>query len=298
MAVTPLMVKELREKTAAGMLDCKKALEATEGNIENAIVWLREKGIAKAEKKASLVAAEGLCNAVACGNKLVSFELNSQTDFVAKNQKFIDLLTSVGEIILSSDATNDVEALAVDVEGKTLNEVILQASSTIGEKISLRRVSVMTKNDDEVFGVYKHQGGRIVAVVVVKGENSEVARDIAMHVAAINPKYISKAEISPEVLEKEREIILHEALNENEKAAKKKPVEIIEKMVVGRLNKYLQENCLVDQTFVKNPDFTVAGYVANNKTEIVSVLRLEVGEGIEKQVVDFAAEVAAQVKSV
>ena len=293
-AVTPLMVKELREKTGAGMLDCKKALEATECNIEEAITWLREKGIAKAEKKASRVAAEGLCGYAFNGNSAVVFEVNSETDFVAQNEKFTSLLTKVGDIIANSDAQCTDCALAINVEGKTLNEVILEASGTIGEKLSLRRVQRVVKNDNQVFGAYKHMGGRIVALVLMDGTDAECAKDVAMHIAALAPKYVSSEEISAEEVAKEREILLAQALNENETAAKPKPQQIIEKMVEGRLVKNFKEICLLDQPFVKNPDQTVATYVKSKGCSVVSFVRLVVGEGIEKEVVDFAAEVAAQ----
>ena len=294
MAVTPLMVKELREKTGAGMLDCKKALEATECNIEEAITWLREKGIAKAEKKASRVAAEGLCSVVVEGNNAVVFEVNSETDFVAQNEKFTSLLAKVGEILIASDAECTNCALEVVVDGKTLKEIILEASGTIGEKLSLRRVQRVVKTDSQAFGFYKHQGGRIVSLTLLNGTDVECAKDVAMHVAASAPKYVSNEEIPAEEVAKEREILLAQALNENAESAKPKPQQIIEKMVEGRLVKNFKEICLLDQPFVKNPDQTVAAYVKSNGCEVVSFLRLAVGEGIEKEVVDFAAEVAAQ----
>ncbi len=294
MPVTPLMVKELREKTGAGMLDCKKALEASDCDMEAAITWLREKGIAKAEKKASRVAAEGLCSVVVEGNNAVVFEVNSETDFVAQNEKFTSLLTKVGNIIVNSDAKCTDCALNIDVEGKKLSEIILEASGTIGEKLSLRRVSRVVKSDNQVFGAYKHMGGKIVTLVLLNGTDSEAAKDVAMHIAAINPKYVSKNDISAEEIAKEREILLAQALNENAESAKPKPQAIIEKMVEGRLNKNLQEICLLNQPFVKNPDQTVEAFVKSKGCEVVSFIRLAVGEGIEKEVVDFAAEVAAQ----
>ncbi|MCI9182192.1 MAG: elongation factor Ts [Acholeplasmatales bacterium] len=293
--ITAQMVKELREKTSAGMLDCKKALAATDGNMEEAVTWLREKGIAKAVKKESAVAAEGLCSYRISGNKCVVFELNSQTDFVAQNEKFLNLLDKVGEILVSSNATNTEEALALDVDGKDLNTIILEASGVIGEKITLRRVGVIEKNSDEVFGAYKHMKGRIVTITVLAGNEDVVAKDIAMHVAALNPKYISSEDIPADVIEKEREIILAAALNENANAPKPKPENIIaERIVPGRLEKNLKEICLLSQQFVKNPDQTVEAYVQGAKSKVVHFVRLEVGEGIERQVNDFAAEVAAQ----
>ena len=293
-AVTPLMVKELREKTGAGMLDCKKALEASNCDIEEAIKWLREKGIAKAEKKASRVAAEGLCSFAFNGDSAVVFEINSETDFVAQNEKFTSLIEKVGTIIANSSAMCTNCALEINVEGKTLNEIILEASGTIGEKLSLRRVQRVTKNENQVFGAYKHMGGRIVSLVLLDGSDAECAKDVAMHIAALGPKYVSSDEISAEEVQKEREILLAQALNENETAAKPKPQQIIEKMVEGRLTKNFKEICLLDQPFVKNPDQTVAAYVKSKGCNVVSFVRLVVGEGIEKEVVDFAAEVAAQ----
>lgn len=292
--ITAQMVKELREKTSAGMLDCKKALTATDGDMEAAITWLRERGIAKAVKKEGLVAAEGLCSYAIEGNKCVTFELNSQTDFVAQNAKFIALIDEIGKILVASNATNTEEALKVQTNGKDLATFILEASGVIGEKISLRRVSVLTKADNEVFGAYKHMGGRIVVVTILNG-SAEVAKDVAMHVAALSPKYVSKADISAEVIEKEREVILAAALNENAQQAKPKPENIIaERIVPGRLDKNLKEICLLSQAFVKNPDQTVEAFLQGAKAEVKTFVRLEVGEGIEKQVTDFAAEVAAQ----
>jgi elongation factor Ts len=293
--ITAAMVKELREKTSAGMLDCKKALAATEGDMEAAVTWLRERGIAKAVKKEGAVAAEGLCYYAVSGNSCITFELNSQTDFVAQNAKFIALLEQVAEVIINSSANNTEEALNIEVEGKTLATIILEASGVIGEKISLRRVSRITKADNEVFGAYKHMGGKIVTITIVEGEDEAVAKDVAMHVAAMNPKYVSKDEIPAEVIAAEREVILAAALNENAQSAKPKPENIIaERIVPGRLEKNLKEICLLSQAFVKNPDQTVEAFVKGAKSVVKSFVRLEVGEGIEKQVTDFAAEVAAQ----
>ncbi|MGL4949058.1 MAG: translation elongation factor Ts [Anaeroplasmataceae bacterium] len=291
---TPAMVKELRDKTSAGMLDCKKAVEACEGDIEKAITWLAEKGITKAEKKADLVAAEGLTSYTTKGNEAVMFELNSQTDFVAKNDKFLALLEKVASILIDSKAQNTEEALEVNVNGKTLATVILEDSAVIGEKISLRRVTRISKKSGEEFGLYKHMGGRISVVATFTAKNDEVNKDVAMQIAAMGPKYISRNDISPAVLEEEKDIILKASIEENNNSEKPKPQNIIEKMLEGRLNKYLKEICLLDQPFVKNPDQTVAAYLQGAKTEIISFTRLEVGEGIEKEVVDFAAEVKAQ----
>ncbi len=290
MAISAKLVKELRDKTGAGMMDCKKALTATEGDLEKAVDWLREKGIAKAEKKSGRIAAEGLCNAVEKGNEAILFELNSETDFVAKNKQFLDLLDDLANALIDSDATNEVEAVAVEIDGQTIADILVSATAKIGEKFSLRRFSRVSKSDDESFGVYKHMGGKIVALTVVKGVDDEVARDVAMHVAAINPKYLNQDQISDEVIAHEKEVLTNEALNEG------KPANIVEKMVMGRLNKYLKEICLVNQPFVKNPDLTVEKYVKQHNGEIRSFLRLEVGEGIEKRVEDFASEVRSQMK--
>ncbi len=289
--VTAQMVKELREKTGAGMLDCKKALEANDGDIKSSIDWLREKGIAKAEKKADRVAAEGLCNIVVSGNKALLYEVNSETDFVAKNDKFLALINKLGEVLVASDATNDEEAFAVKVDDGDIKSLLSSATATIGEKITLRRVTVVTKTDSQNFGFYKHQGGRIASLAIVEGADEVVAKDIAMHVAANSPRYLDQTKISAEVVEHERQVLRSEALNEG------KPEAIVDKMVIGRLNKYLKEICLVNQPFVKNPDITVEQYVKENKGTVVSYIRLEVGEGLEKKVDNFVEEVMAQVKA-
>lgn len=289
MAITASLVKELRVKTGAGMMDCKKALTETGGDMDKAIDWLREKGIAKAAKKASRIAAEGLCNVLVNGNEAVVYELNSETDFVAKNTEFQELLLNVGTAILNSDATNLDEALQVELNGKTLENVLVDATAKIGEKLSLRRVSRVVKSDDQNFGAYTHMGGKIVSLVLLDGGSEDAAKDVAMHVAAINPKYLDQSQISEEVIAHERQVLTNEALNEG------KPANIVDKMVVGRLNKYLKEICLVNQPFVKNPDLTVEKFVKENNAVIKSFLRLEVGEGIEKRQEDFAAEVMSQV---
>lgn len=295
MTVTPQLVKELRDRTSAGMMDCKKALEACDCDIEKAIDFLREKGMAKQAKKVGRTAAEGLCNYVINGNDCVVYEVNSETDFAAKNQKFLDLVTKVGNILSASNVNNDEDALNLDVNGKPLSQVILEDSAAIGEKIALRRVSRVAKTDAQTFGAYKHMGGKIVVVAVLDNANETVAKDIAMHVAANNPQFVSRDNISAERIEHETQIILTEALNENASAAKPKPEEILKtKIVPGRVDKYLKEICLVDQPFVKNPDETVGTYLSHTSSTVASFKRIAVGEGIEKEVVDFAAEVAAQ----
>ncbi|MDI6452896.1 translation elongation factor Ts [Peloplasma aerotolerans] len=290
MAVTAQMVKELRERTGAGMMDCKGALDHTNGDIEAAIDYLREKGIAKAAKKAGRIAAEGLCSVVVDGNVGVIFELNSETDFVAKNSQFLDLIENVGHTILTSTATDTESALKAEINGKTIDTLLADATVTIGEKISLRRVSKVNKTDNQSFGAYKHMGGRIAVLTVIEPANEEVAKDMAMHIAAQNPRYLDRSQVDQETLEHEKHVLTQQALQEG------KPENIVEKMVIGRLNKYLQDICLVDQGFVKDPDQKVSEYLKANKTSVISFIRLAVGEGIEKKEEDFAAEVAAQVR--
>jgi elongation factor Ts len=290
MAITAQMVKELRERTGAGMLDCKKALEQNDGDIEKAIDFLREKGMAQAAKKAGRIAAEGLCSIEVNGNEAVIFELNSETDFVAKNKQFLDLLDKVGNTILNSKANDTEEALKAQADGVTVEQMLIDATATIGEKISLRRVSRVVKEDAQAFGAYKHMGGRIAVLAVLAKQDDEVAKDIAMHIAAQNPKYLNRDQVDADTLEHEKHVLTQQALQEG------KPANIVEKMVVGRLNKFLQDICLVDQPFVKDTDQKVSQYLKSNQNEVLSFIRLEVGEGIEKKEEDFAAEVAAQVR--
>ncbi|PKK99486.1 MAG: elongation factor Ts [Tenericutes bacterium HGW-Tenericutes-2] len=287
MAITAQMVKELREITGAGMMDCKGALDHTNGDLQAAIDYLREKGIAKAAKKAGRIAAEGLCSVVTSGNEAVIFELNSETDFVAKNNKFLDLLDKVGQTILNSKASNTEESLVLSVDGKNLETLLAEATASIGEKISLRRVSRVVKTNEQGFGAYKHMGGRIAVLALLSADDSEVAKDIAMHVAAQKPLYLDRTQVNQETLEHEKHVLTQQALAEG------KPANIVDKMVVGRLNKYLQDICLVDQGFVKDPDQKVSEYLKSHKNSVLSFIRLEVGEGIEKKEEDFAAEVAA-----
>ncbi|XMB71838.1 translation elongation factor Ts [Mycoplasmatota bacterium WC30] len=294
MQVTAKLVKELRDKTGAGMMDCKKALVATEGNVDLAIDWLREKGIAKAEKKASRIAAEGSCVVKTAGNKAIIFELNCETDFVAKNDNFVNLVNKIGDAILASNAMCEECALEVSVEGKPLKEYLLEQSSKIGEKLSFRRFEVVAKKDNQEFGSYMHMGGKISSLTILNDSDFETAKDVAMHVAAQNPRYLSKDDISAEELQHETEVLTNTALNENAEAAKPKPEAIIQKMVVGRLNKNLKAICLLNQEFIKNPDLSVEQYVKSKGASIVSFKRLAVGEGIEKKVDNFVEEVMSQ----
>lgn len=293
--VTAKQVKELRDLTGAGMLDCKKALEETNGDIEQAVIYLREKGIAKAAKKGARIAAEGLTNGVVEGNKAVLYEVNSETDFVSKNEQFLNLIDSVGTVLFNNSVNSDEEALKLESDGETLETVLANATATIGEKITLRRVRTIVKEDNQTFGFYKHMGGKISALALVEGDE-EVAKNIAMHVAAQKPKYLTQDEIEQSVIEQERSILLNQALEENKTAEKPKPENIIEKMVEGRLNKELKEVCLINQAYVKDPNISVQEYLKQNKASVKLFVRLEVGEGIEKRKEDFAAEVQAQIK--
>lgn len=282
-------VKSLREKTGAGMLDCKKALEAAEGNMDAAIDWLREKGISKASKKESRIAAEGLTEVITDGNKAVIIEVNSETDFVAKNEEFKKFIKVVGEAILKNEVTTMEEALELETEEGKVSDYLVNLIAKIGEKISFRRFELVKKADNEVFGVYSHMGGKISVVSVLEGANEEVARDVCMHAAAMRPLYTERNEVPEDVLNHEREIIKEQAINEG------KPQEIAEKMVVGRINKYYKEVCLLEQAFVKDPDQTVEGYIKANGGKLKKIVRYETGEGIEKRNDDFASEVMSQI---
>lgn len=289
--ISASMVKELREMTGAGMLDCKKALEATNGNMEEAVTWLREKGISKAAKKLSRIAAEGLAYSKISGNKAVIVEINSETDFVAKNVEFQNLVSVIAETILNSNAKTNEEALSLEVNGKTINDLIVEKISTIGEKLSFRRFTLVEKSDDEVFGTYKHMGGKIVTLVVLKGNDEELAKDVAMQVAAMRPLYLNREEVPSEVLDKERTILTEQAENEGLDENK------IPMIVNGRLNKFYEEVCLVDQFFVKENKVKVSKYVESKNSEILSFVRYEVGEGLEKREENFAEEVAKQMNA-
>jgi translation elongation factor Ts len=289
--ISASLVKELREKTGAGMMDCKKALTECNGDLNAAADWLREKGIAKAAKKATRIAAEGLCDVAINGNKAYVYELNSETDFVAKNEKFTTLLHKIGQACVANDTACEKCTLAATYEGQTIEELIVSATATIGEKISLRRVTRVEKADDEAFGVYKHNGGKIVVLSVIKGTDALVAKDVCMHVAMYNPRYLDENSINQEDLDHEVEVIKAEISNDPANA--KKPENIIEKMVMGRLAKFKKEICLVDQAFVKDPSVTVAQYLASKNSKAVNYIRYEVGEGMEKRNDNFAEEVAA-----
>ena len=290
--ITASLVKELRERTGAGMMDCKKALTQTDGNIEAAIDYLRENGIAKAAKKADRIAAEGLSYIEVKGNKAVILEINSETDFVAKNEKFVALVKSVADAILAAEPKTLEEALQVEAQGGTVEAVINEGIATIGEKLSLRRFEVVSKTDSDAFGAYSHMGGRIGVLTLVEGStDEEAAKDVAMHIAALAPRYLDESEVPADVLEHEKKVLTEQALNEG------KPANIVEKMIVGRINKFLEEITVVKQKFVKDDSLTVEKFVASKGGKLAKFVRYEVGEGIEKREDNFAEEVMSQVNA-
>ncbi len=290
MEVTASMVKDLREQTGAGMMDCKKALSETNGNMEEAVNWLREKGIAKSAKKESRIAAEGLANIYVNGNKAVIVEVNSETDFVSKNEEFTSMIDTIGNALLNSDVKEIEEAKKINTSEGTVEELIINKTAKIGEKLSLRRFEIVNKSDDESFGTYIHMGGKIAALTVIKGANENVAKDVAMQAAAMKPLYVFPSEVPGDVLDNERNVLKEQAMNEG------KPADIAEKMVEGRIKKFYKEICLAEQSFIKDGDISVEKYVANNGGEIVKMIRYEVGEGMEKRCDNFAEEVMNQVK--
>ena len=289
--ITANMVKELREATGAGMLDCKKALTETNGNMEEAITWLREKGISKAAKKQTRIAAEGLAKAKVEGNKAVIVEVNSETDFVAKNPEFTGLVDLIATAILSSNVKTVEEVMKLEVEGNTIENIIIDKTATIGEKLSFRRFELVEKEDNQVFGTYSHMGGKIVTLAVLEGTDEKVAKDVAMQIAAMRPLYLDKDSVPTERVEKEREILTEQAENEGLDANK------LPMIVNGRLNKFYEEVCLLVQGFVKENKMKVSKYVESKNMKVLSFVRYEVGEGMEKREENFADEVAKQMNA-
>jgi len=290
MDISASMVKDLREKTGAGMMDCKKALVETNGDMDKAIDYLREKGISKAAKKAERIAAEGLSNIYVDGNNAVVLELNSETDFVAKNSEFKELLDKIGNTILSSEVSTMEDVLALSCGDDTINDLIINATAKIGEKISLRRFEKVSKEDNEVFGTYLHMGGRIASLTVVQGDNEEVARDVAMQAAAMRPLYTNIESVPEEDLEHEKTVIKEQVINEG-----KKP-EFADKIVEGRIRKFFEETVLEEQSFIKDSGLTVKAYLENNNSKLIKLIKYEVGEGMEKRNDNFADEVMSQIK--
>ena len=283
-------VKILRERTNAGMMDCKKALEASNGDMDKAIDWLRENGKAKAAKKEARIAAEGTTKIVQNDNTTVIIEMNSETDFVASNAEFKTAVDEIANAILSSDVQTIEEANELTIDGVSVHDYIVNLTAKIGEKLTFRRFARISKSTDECIGVYSHMGGRIGVVALLKGNNVEVAKDVAMHTAAMNPGYVTREDELEDVKAHEESVIKAEVMKEG------KPENIAEKMVAGRMNKFFKENCLVEQEFIKDSSMTVGDYVKNNGCEIVSITRFEVGEGIEKKEENFAQEVMSQIQ--
>ncbi|HFD1706436.1 TPA: translation elongation factor Ts [Enterococcus faecium] len=289
--VTAKMVKELREMTGVGMMDAKKALVEVEGDMKKAVDLLREKGMAKAAKKNDRIAAEGLASVAVKGNTAAIVEVNSETDFVSKNEMFQDLVKEIAELVAENKPADMEAAMKIKTDKGTIESDLIEATQVIGEKISFRRFEVVEKDDNAAFGGYLHMGGRIAVLTVLDGTTDEtVARDVAMHVAAINPRYVNESQIPEAELEHEKTVLTEQALNEG------KPANIVEKMVEGRLKKFKAEIALVDQPFVKDPDMTVEKYVASKGATVKTFVRFEVGEGIEKREDNFVEEVMSQVK--
>ena len=285
--ITAALVKELREITGAGMMDCKKALVECEGDKDKAIDYLREKGIAKAAKKAGRIASEGVVAAASNGSTACIVEVNSETDFVAKNENFQNLVKKIAEHIVATKPA-DMDALnASELDGKTVADVMTEAVASIGEKLSLRRFEVYTSEDGKL-ATYIHMGGKIGVIVELSGGADELGKDVAMQIAAAKPQCISRADVDTDALAHEREVLRKQALEEG------KPEKIVEKMVDGRINKYYKEVCLVEQEFVKDSDKTIKDILGG--VEVRRFARFEMGEGLEKKNEDFAAEVAAQIK--
>lgn len=284
------LIKELRDLSGAGLMDCKKALEASNNDIDEAIDYLRKKGISKAAKKADRVAAEGLSTVVIDGNNASIVEVNCETDFVAKNEKFVNLVNKIAELIVKNDVKTMEEAMSLSTEEGTLNDTIVNFTATIGEKISFRRFARLSKTDSQNFGSYIHMGGRIAVLTLLEGADEETAKDVSMHAAAMRPSYVKREDVHAEEVERETSVLKEQAMNEG------KPAEIAEKMVNGRINKFYKEICLEEQDFVKDSDMTVGAFVKSKNGSIVNMVRFEVGEGIEKKEENFAEEVMNQIK--
>ena len=291
--VTASLVKELREKTGAGMMDCKKVLTETDGDMEKAIELLRERGLAKAAKKSGRIAAEGLVEAYISENGKIGavVEVNSETDFVAKNEDFKTFVENVAKQVVEKNPKDVEELLAqesIEVPGKTVNEVLVDKIATIGENMNIRRFARF--ESDGLVEKYIHGDGKIAVLVNMSKGNSEVAKDVCMQIAAARPEYLNEQSVPTDRLEKEKEILKAQTMNEG------KPEAIAEKIVQGRIGKFFSEVCLVDQAFVKNPDIKVSQLLKENDSEIVEFARFEKGEGIEKKEENFAEEVMKQLK--
>ncbi|RYG73851.1 elongation factor Ts [Lentibacillus lipolyticus] len=294
MAITAKLVKELREKTGAGMMDCKKALQETDGDLDQAMEHLREKGMAKAAKKADRIAAEGAAHIEVDNNTAVLLEVNCETDFVVKNDQFQSLLGELGKHIVEQKPETVEEALQQELhgDGETVEKYINATVAKIGEKISLRRFTLLNKTDNDAFGAYVHMGGSIGVLTLLEGTtDQDAAKDIAMHAAAVSPRYVSRDEVPEEEVASEREVLKTQAMNEG------KPEHIVDKMVEGRLGKFFEEICLLEQDFVKDPDQKVKQFVESKNASVKTFARYEVGEGMEKREENFAEEVRNQMNN-
>ena len=281
--ITANMVKELREQTAKCKQKCKKALTETNGNMEEAITWLREKGISKAAKKQTRIAAEGLATAKINGNDAVLVEVNSETDFVAKNPEFVSLVDGIANVILDKKPANMEEAMKLELDGTSIEEAIVNKTATIGEKLSFRRFELVEKTDNQVFGTYSHMGGKIVTLAILEGNDTEVAKDIAMQIAAMRPLYLDRESVPEERIQKEREILTEQAENEGLDSNK------LPMIVNGRLNKFFEE---IEKCLLK--EYSEKDFESKNMM-ILSFVRYEDGEGMEKKEENFADEVAKQI---
>ncbi len=287
--ITASLVKELRERTGAGMMDCKKALTETNGDIDKAIDFLRENGLSKAAKKEARIAAEGLAAVFQNDTKAVILEVNSETDFVAKNEEFQEMIKTIGETILNSDAKTVEEAMELNTPNDgTIKDLIVAKTAKIGEKLSFRRFDIVNVGEGEILASYIHMGGKIATLVKINGGKLENAKDVAMQAAAMRPRYTFIEDVPAEEVENEKKVQKDLAMNEG------KPEEIAEKMVEGRMHKFYKEICLNEQDFIKDGGKTVSSYLSENGAKLVEAFRYEVGEGLEHRHDDFAAEVAAQ----
>ena len=293
--ITTELIKNLRERTGAGMMDCKKALVECNGDIDAATDWLREKGIAKAAKKADRIAAEGLTTIVTDGNYALITEMNSETDFVAKNEKFVNFVNDVATAALKARATTLEEALNAPLNDGTVSDAIVSNTATIGEKLSLRRVTLLEKGSNDSFGSYLHMGGKIGAICVLSNtDKTDIAKDVAMHIAASSPLYINTTDIPAEETEKELHIQAEAA--KNDEKLKGKPEAALTKILEGKINKWKAEISLVEQPFVKDPGLSVGKYVNQYGAKVANFVRYAVGEGLQKREDNFAEEVMSQVK--
>ena len=280
------LIKVLRDRTGAGMMDCKKALMETDCDVEKAVEWLREKGIAKVAKKASRIAAEGLTHVVVNGNEALILEINSETDFVSKSDAFKNLVVEVANVVLASNPANIEAAKALT------QDIFTNATIKIGEKLDFRRFELVTKSDDQTFGSYIHMGGKISVLVVENGANAEVAKGLAMQIAANNPQYVTTSDIPAEAIEKEKAVQMEAA--KNDEKLKDKPEQALVKIIEGKVNKIFAESVLVKQDYLLDPSQKVEQVLTSNKISVAKFVRYQVGEGIAKREENFAEEVAKQ----